>query len=230
MEITAAFFAFFILGYGGHLISIQEITIGDFTSFVMSFMLLNTPIKQMNGISLRIQEGIAAGKRIFSILDSDWKIEEAKDAKKLPPIKKEIKVNIDQFAYEGEDTVLKDINFTMKSGTITALVGSSGSGKSTLANLIPRFYDIPNGDGSIEIDGVDLREVTLESLRNQIATVTQEIVLFNDTIKNNISYGKLDCDEEDIIRATKAGHAHDFILKLPNQYDQEIGEKGVRLS
>jgi subfamily B ATP-binding cassette protein MsbA len=205
--------------------------------------MLNMPLKQLNGITLKIQEGIAAAKRVFDVLESDEKIEEVENAKRIPPIKKEIRIKIDRFAYENIE-VLKNIDLTLKAGTITALVGSSGSGKSTLANLIPRFYDIPQGDGFITIDGMDIREATLYSLRNQMATVTQEIVLFNDTIRNNISYGnvdcstikqdtvfgRLDCSDKALIEAAKAAYAHDFIMQLPNQYEQEIGEKGVMLS
>jgi ATP-binding cassette, subfamily B, bacterial MsbA len=229
LEITAGFFAVFVLAYGGHLIANNQITFGDFTSFIMSFMMLNTPIKQMNGISLKIQEGIAAADRVFDILESDWKIEEAENAKPLAPIQKEICVQINHFAYD-DTTVLKDIKLKLKAGTITALVGSSGSGKTTFANLLPRFYDVPDDGGSIKIDGVDIREVSLKTLRNQIATVSQDIVLFNDSIRNNISYGKQDCSEEKLIEAATAGYAHDFIMGLPNQYEQQIGEKGVMLS
>lgn len=229
LEITAGFFGVFVLAFGGYLITNNQITIGDFFSFAMAFMMLNVPIKQLNGISLKIHEGIAASKRIFDILDSDWKIEEVENAKTLAPIKRDVRIKIDNFSYD-EKSVLKNIDITLKAGTITALVGSSGSGKTTLANLIPRFYDVPKGKGSIEVDGQDIREVSLESLRNQIATVTQEIVLFDDTIKNNICYGSLYCDEGEMVKAAKAGHAHDFIMQLPNQYNQQIGEKGVMLS
>ncbi len=229
LEMTAVFFAVFVLGYGAHLITTNQITFGDFFSFTMSFMMLNAPLKQMNGISLRIQEGIAAANRIFDILENDDRIEEVPNAKPLAPIENNIQIDINHFAYDNK-VVLRNINLTLKAGTINAFVGSSGSGKSTLANLIPRFYDIPKENGSVKIDGTDLREVTLHSLRNQIATVTQDVVLFDDTVRNNISYGKLNCSEESIIQAAKAGFAHDFIMELPNKYDQQVGEKGVMLS
>ncbi len=243
LQITAGVFFVFVFIFGGHLINTNQITVGDFTSFITSFAMLNMPLKQLNGITLKIQEGIAAAKRIFEVLESDEKIEEVPDAKRIPPIQNEIRIKIDRFAYEDTE-VLKNIDLTLKAGTITALVGSSGSGKSTLANLIPRFYDVPPECGKITIDGMDIREATLYSLRNQMATVTQEIVLFNDTIRNNISYGnvdcssikqdtvfgQLDCSDEALVDAAKAGYAHDFIMQLPNQYDQEIGEKGVMLS
>lgn len=229
LELTASCCAVPILAYGGYLIIHGEMTFGDFVSFMGSFMMLNEPIKKLNGISLKIQEGIAASNRIFEVLDSDWKIEEDPRAKVLPPIQKEVAVDIDQFGYD-ENVVLEDIHIKLKAGTVTALVGSSGSGKTTLANLIPRFFNLDGKDGTIMIDGQDLNTVTLDSLRNQIAIVTQEIVLFNDSIKNNISYGDIKCSENDIIKAAQAGHAHQFITEMPNGYDQQIGEKGVLLS
>ncbi len=243
LQITAGVFFVFVFIYGGHLVNTGQITFGQLSSFIVSFIMLNMPLKQLNGISLKIQEGIAAAIRIFEILESDLKIEEVENAKIMKPIQKEIRIRINRFAYEDSE-VLKDIDLTLKVGTITALVGSSGGGKSTLANLIPRFYDIPKENGAITIDGMDIREATLYSLRNQMATVTQEIVLFNDTIRNNISYGNvdcsiirnddttncLDCSDDALISAAKAGYAHDFIMQLPNKYDQEIGEKGVMLS
>lgn len=229
LELVAACCAVPILAFGGYLIIHGEMTFGDFVSFMGSFMMMNEPIKKLNGISLKVQEGIAASNRIFEVIDSDWKIEETPGAKVLPPIKKDISVNIDQFGY-GDHNVLEDIHIKMKAGTITALVGSSGSGKTTLANLIPRFFNLEGSDGQIKIDGMDLKNVTLDSLRNQIAIVTQEIVLFNDSIQNNISYGDIECSEDDIIAAAKAGHAHHFITEMPNGYNQQIGEKGVLLS
>ena len=229
LEITAGFFGVFLLALGGYLINERLITFGDLTSFVLSFMLLNTPLKSLNGISLKVQTGIAAADRIYDILDSGLKIEESDKAIEIEPIQREIKVAIRQFGY-AEKTVLHDLDITLKAGTITALVGSSGSGKTTLANLIPRFYDLKEEEGCIAIDGVNIRDASLKSLRNQIATVTQEVVLFNDTVRNNISYGNPDCTEEEIMAAAKAGYAHDFIMQMPARYDQEIGEKGVLVS
>ena len=229
LEITGGFFGVFLLAMGGYLINQRLITFGDFTSFVVSFMLLNTPLKTLNGISLKVQAGIAAANRIYTILDSSLKIEESGKAIEIAPIEREIKIRIHQFGY-AQKIILHDIDITLKAGTVTALVGSSGSGKTTLANLIPRFYDLKKEEGSITIDGTDIRDVSLKSLRNQIGTVTQEIVLFNDTVSNNISYGNPDCTEEEIVAAAKAGYAHDFIMQMPHQYDQDIGEKGVLIS
>ena len=229
LEITAGLFGVLLISMGGYLINERLITLGDFTSFVVSFMLLNTPLKTLNGISLKIQEGIAAANRIYDILDSGLKIEESGKAMEIAPVKKEIAINIRRFGY-AEKTILYDIDITLRAGTVTALVGSSGSGKTTLANLIPRFYDLKKEEGTIAIDGTDIRDASLKSLRSQIGTVTQEIVLFNDTVKNNISYGDPNCTEEQIVAAAKAGYAHDFIMQMPNRYDQEIGEKGVLVS
>ncbi|MDH5561805.1 MAG: ATP-binding cassette domain-containing protein, partial [Deltaproteobacteria bacterium] len=218
-----------ILTYGGYLIIHNNITGGDFASFIIAFFMLNEPIKKLNGFTLKMQEGSAAAGRVYEVLDLDYKISDKPDAIDLPAMKNEIHVKIDRFSY-GDCNVLTNIDFKMKSGTITALVGASGSGKSTLANLIPRFYDIAENDGFISIDGNDLRDITMASLRNQIAIVTQEIVLFNDTITNNISYGNINCSKEKIVEASKAAYAYNFIMELNEKFDQEIGEKGVLLS
>jgi subfamily B ATP-binding cassette protein MsbA len=146
----------------------------------------------------------------------------------LPPFAREIRFEQLEFAYDPADKVLDGIDLTLKQGEVVALVGASGSGKTTLANLVPRFYD-PTG-GRISIDGWDLRQVTLESLRAQIGLVTQETMLFDDTVRNNIGYGRADVPMEAIIAAAKAAHAHEFIEKLPAKYDTMLGERGARLS
>jgi len=229
LELSAGICGVMILVYGGYLSNTGVISWGDYISFMTSFVLLNEPIKKMNGINLKIQEGLAAASRIFDILDSDTKIHEIPDAKPLKRIQKEIKIDIQSFKYE-EQPVLHDINVSLKAGTITAFVGSSGSGKTTLANLIPRFFDLERESATISVDGIDIRDVTLKSLRKQIAIVTQEVILFNDTISNNISYGDINCSREKIIEAAKAGYAHDFISELPDGYEQQVGEKGARIS
>ena len=231
MELIGAICAAVILPYGGYLLIHGRMTAGDFVSFILAFFFLNDPLKKLNNISLRLQEGNAAAIRIFSIIDSEPEIKEHPGAIELAPISKEILIKIDSFSYEHEDeVVLKNINIILKAGTITALVGASGSGKTTLSNLIPRFYDIPPANGSIRIDGHDLRNVTLHSLRNQIAIVTQEVILFNDTITGNISYGDIVCSKEKTVEAAKAAYADGFINELPDGYNQVVGEKGVRLS
>lgn len=231
LEMVGAICGAAMLTYGGYLIIHGELTGGDFASFILSFFMLQDPIKKLNNITLKLQEGYAAALRIFEIIDEESEVKDAEKAITLPLIKEEIKVKIDQFAYDKEDgPVLNDIDITLKAGTITALVGSSGGGKTTLSNLIPRFYELDPADGNIWIDGNNLRDVSLNSLRDQIALVTQDIVLFNDTITNNISYGDINCSREQIIEASKAAYAHGFINELPDGYDQVIGEHGVRLS
>lgn len=230
LELIGAICGAAILTYGGYLIIHDDLTGGDFASFILSFFMLNDPIKKMNNITLKLQEGYAAAIRIFSIIDKESEIKDSPSAIPLQPIEKEIRIQIKQFAYDKDEPVLRDIDLSMKAGTITALVGSSGSGKTTLSNLIPRFYDLDPKDGNIWIDGHNLRDVTLHSLRDQIAIVTQEIVLYNDTIANNISYGNIHCSKEKIVEAAKVGNAHNFILDLPDGYEQMIGEHGVRLS
>ncbi len=229
LELMGGCFAAVILTYGGYLVIHQEMTGGDFASFIMSFFMLYDPIKKFNGFNLKVQEGLAAGQRIFSILNSELKICDQPGAKPLPPLSKEIHIHIKRFCYDQVE-VLKDIDIQVTKGQVIALVGSSGSGKSTLVNLIPRFYDIPAEDGFIRIDGHDIQEVTLESLRSQIAVVTQEVVLFNDTVHSNISYGNPKSTENSVQNAAKAGYAHGFITKLPHQYQEEVGEQGAALS
>jgi len=230
LEMIGAICGAAILTYGGYLIIHKELTGGDFASFIFSFFMLQDPIKKLNNITLKLQEGYAAALRIFEIVDKVSEIKESPNAITLPPINKEIHLQINRFGYDTDEPVLKGIDLTLKAGTITALVGSSGSGKTTLSNLIPRFYDLNPEDGNICIDGKNLRDITLHSLRDQIAIVTQDIVLFNDTIANNISYGDIDCSREKIIAAATIGYAHGFISELPDGYEQIIGEQGVRLS
>jgi subfamily B ATP-binding cassette protein MsbA len=154
-------------------------------------------------------------------------IEDKPDAAVLPPISKSIHMENVTFCYE-TTPVLKNINLTIKAGEVVAFVGMSGGGKTSLVNLIPRFYDV--SEGRVLIDGHDVRDVTLQSLRRQIAIVTQQTILFNDTVKNNIAYGDIERTEEDIINAARAANAHDFIAKLPDGYDSNIGELGTKLS
>ncbi len=229
LELMGGCFGAAILTYGGYLIIHKEITGGDFASFLITFFMLYEPIKKFNGFILKLQEGHSSATRIFEVLEEPEPIKDGPDAVELAPLQKEITIQIEAFGY-GDKIVLKDINLTLPKGSITALVGASGSGKSTLANLIPRFYDLRPEQGSIRIDGVNCRDVKLASLRRQIAVVTQEIVLFNDLVRNNISYGKQDSGMTEVIAASKAGHAYEFIDRLPKRFDEEIGEKGVKLS
>ena len=218
-----------VLTFGGYLIIHGQITGGDFASFIVAFFMMNEPIKKFNGFTLKIQEGMASANRIYEILQTENPIRDRSGSVLLEPLQKEIRIKVERFDYGGK-AVLKDIDLVLPKGSITALVGASGSGKTTLANLLPRFFDVPDGMGVITIDGVDIRSATLNSLRGQIALVTQEIVLFNDTVRNNISYGKIDCDQAALEHAAKVAYAYDFITKFENGFDQEIGEKGQLLS
>ena len=229
IEIIGAAAGATIVAYGGYLIINDQITAGDFTSFVISFFLLNEPVKKLNGFNLKLQEGIAAVQRIFNILDVKDDIVISPDATKLTSFDREINLNIQAFHYPDQDEpAVKDFQLTLQKGEAVALVGSSGAGKTTIANLIPRFYDITRGE--IYIDGHDLRDLDIASLRKLIAIVTQDTILFNDTIASNITYGQPDCSKERMYAAAQAANAHKFILEQSDGYETVIGEKGARLS
>ena len=229
LESLAAVAAGLIIISGGYLILQGVMTGGDFVSFMLAFFMLNDPIKKLNGFSLQIQEGLAASARIFRFLDTPPEITNAANAQSMPPFHRSIRLAIRRFSYpHREQVILKDIELEVKKGSSVAIVGSSGSGKTTLVNLIPRFFEI--SDGTIAIDGVDIRKVTLASLRKQIAIVTQEIFLFNDTVANNLAYGAENCTFEQIQAAAKAAHAQAFIEALPQGYDTLIGKDGMQLS
>ena len=229
IEIIGASAGATIVAYGGYLIINGQITPGDFTSFVISFFMLNEPVKKLNGFNLKLQEGFAAVRRIFDILDVKDDIVILPNATKLTNFDREISLNIHAFHYPDQDEpAVKDFQLTVQKGEAVALVGSSGAGKTTIANLIPRFYDITRGE--ISIDGYDLRDLDLVSLRKMIAIVTQDTILFNDTIASNITYGQPDCSYERMYAAAQAANAHKFIAEQPQGYETVIGEKGVRIS
>ena len=229
IEIIGAAAGATIVAYGGYLIINDQITAGDFTSFVISFFMLNEPVKKLNGFNLKLQEGIAAVQRIFNILDIKDDIVISPDATKLTSFDREINLNIQAFHYPDQDEpAVKDFQLTLQKGEAVALVGSSGAGKTTIANLIPRFYDITRGE--VYIDGHDLRDLDIASMRKLIAIVTQDTILFNDTIASNITYGQPDCSKERMYAAAQAANAHKFILEQSDGYETVIGEKGARLS
>jgi len=216
-----------IVFYGGYQVIQGTSTPGTFFSFLTALIMLYEPVKRLTNVNNTIQQGIAGAARVFEILDMEPDIANAEGAVPLPPVRGEIRLENVSFRYE-EAPVLKSINLDIRPGEIVAFVGSSGAGKTTLANLIPRFYDIT--EGRILLDGLDIRTVTLESLRTQIAMVTQQTILFNDTVRNNIAYGDVGKDDDAVIEAARAANAHHFIEQLPEGYDTMIGEQGVRLS
>lgn len=203
------------------------ITLDLFVFFVAALGMMAQPIKRLSKVNAEIQQGLAAAERIFQVLDTESTVKEAEDAQDLPRIKERIEFKKAGFSYEKEE-ILKDVSLEAKVGEIMALVGPTGVGKTTLVNLIPRFYDPTKGE--ITIDGEDIKKATLRSLRGQIGIVTQETFLFNDTIRNNIAYGKPEASEEEIVKAANAANAHDFITATEKGYDTIIGERGVKLS
>lgn len=216
-----------IIFYGGYQVIQGHSTPGTFFSFLAALIMLYEPVKRLTNVNNTIQQGIAAAQRVFHILDTIPDIRNAAHAIAMPKISDHIDIRDVTFSYE-EDPVLKHVNLKIRAGEVIAFVGMSGGGKTTLVNLIPRFYDV--NEGRILIDGKDIRNVTMESLRGQIGIVTQQTILFNDTVKNNIAYGDINKSEADIIRAAKAANAHDFIINMPNGYDTVIGEQGTKLS
>jgi subfamily B ATP-binding cassette protein MsbA len=201
--------------------------IGKYVSFIAALMLIYPSVRALSRLNNGIQEAIAASVRIFDVLDTKPDIVDTPGAVELPPVKKEIEFKNVSFSYDSAP-VLSGINLKVKVGEVLAFVGMSGGGKTTLVNLIPRFYDVTGG--KVLIDGVDIRDVKLKSLRSQIGIVTQQTILFSDTIKNNIAYGNKDTSQEEIDGAAKAANAYNFISRLPDGYDTMIGEDGARLS
>jgi ATP-binding cassette, subfamily B, bacterial MsbA len=216
-----------IIFYGGYQVIKGVSTPGTFFSFLTALIMLYEPVKRLTNVNNTIQQGIAGAVRVFTIIDIVPDIKNDADAIDLPKISRGIDIKDVTFCYE-ETPVLKNVNLSIKAGEVVAFVGMSGGGKTTLVNLIPRFYDI--SQGQIMIDGHDIRHVTIESLRGQIGIVTQQTILFNDTVRNNIAYGNIEKTDEDIIQAAKAANAHFFIMNLPKGYNTVVGEQGAKLS
>ena len=227
MEVIGGVGVALIIWIGGYSVVRGELTTGSFFSFMTALFLLYNPIKNLNKVNLEIQDGLAAATRVFELLDTIPEIKDDQDAVSLSSISKGIDFRKINFRYDGE-LVLKEIFLSVKVGEVIALVGMSGAGKTSLVNLLPRFYDVE--EGQILFDGIDIRKVTLKSLRDQIGLVTQQTILFNDTVRNNIAYGSLGRSEQEIIEAAKAANAHDFIMRLPEGFETIIGEQGVKLS
>jgi len=227
-EITSSIFLVVVLYLAYKQIMAGTLTWGAFAVFLASILLMIKPVKRLSKVYAVLQQSLSAATRIFSILDTEEKIPEKDDAIKLTTLSGDISLKDVSFRYDDKEYALQDVTLDMKKGEIIAIVGPSGSGKTTLVNLIPRFYDPTRG--TIRVDGVDLKDVTLQSLRDQIGIVTQEMLLFNDTITANITYGSKNYSKEDIVKAAKIANAHDFIMNAPKQYDTVVGERGFRIS
>lgn len=217
-----------IIWFGGMQVLNGNSTPGTFMSFLTALIMLYEPVKGVSKINSTIQSGMAAAQRIFSLLDVELDIKEKTGAVPLAPFSRSITFDNITFRYGDDEPVLHNIKLEVKRGEVLAVVGPSGGGKSTLANLIPRFYDVTSG--SIRIDGKNIKEVTLHSLRSQIALVTQQTILFNDTVRYNIGYGVEGCSDEEILEAARSAYALDFINALPDGLDTIVGESGARLS
>jgi subfamily B ATP-binding cassette protein MsbA len=227
MEVLAAFGIAGVVWYGGYSVIVGGRTQGAFLAFLTAIFLLYEPFKGLAKTNAMVQQGLGAAERVVELLDTRSDVTELPDARRLERIGAGIRFEHVSFRYD-HDLVLRDVNLEIARGEVVALVGASGGGKSTLADLIPRFYDPEQG--RVTIGGVDIRTLTLASLRSQIAIVTQHTFLFNDTVRSNIAYGDIGKDMTAIVRAARAANAHDFITELPNGYDTIIGELGIKLS
>jgi len=202
-------------------------TADAFISFVVAMGMIYSPIKSLLNVYSIVQRSIGAAERVFEIIDEKPEITDCPDALSLERARGEVEFRDVSFSYNNEP-VLSNVSLSAKKGEVIALVGPSGAGKTTLVSLIPRFYDV--GGGSLRIDGIDIRSLKVFDLLQQIALVDQETILFNDTIANNIKYGKTDATDDEVERAAKAAYAHDFISEMPEGYRTNIGDRGVRLS
>ena len=228
VELVAAIGVTMIIWYGGNNVINGTITAGSLVAFLTYAVNISNPIKRLTRVIGNIQKALAAAQRVFMIIDMPEEIAESRDAKQLPEVSGKVEFQNVSFAYDDKGNVITDLSFSVKPGEVIAIVGPSGAGKSTIANLLPRFYDVNKGD--IKIDGHSVREVTLDSLREQVGMVPQETMLFNGSVYNNILYGRLDATKEEIEAAAKAANAHDFIMQLTDGYETKLGDRGVNLS
>ncbi|KRF64570.1 ABC transporter [Bacillus sp. Soil768D1] len=217
-----------VIVFGAWQVMEGAFTVGLIVAFLAYLRLLQSPVRNFSRVISIVQQSAAAFERITEIMETQPEIRDKGNAIELPSIKKQIEFQSVDFAYDESVPVLSNLNLTMKAGQITALVGSSGAGKSTITNLLIRFYDPQQG--TIKMDGLDIRDVSLKSIRSQMGIVSQDIILFNGSIRDNIVYGKLDATDDEITESAKAANAHDFIKAFPNGYDSQIGERGVKLS
>lgn len=228
IELLANVGTVLILWYGGALVIRGQLTLGEIVAFSAYLGQLVQPVRRLGMILPAVVQAIASGERVFEILDAKSEVHDAPNAISLPPIRGEIRFNNVSFAYFGRHKVLSNVSFEAQPGQVIALLGATGSGKSTIINLLPRFYD-PTA-GCITIDGYNIRDVTLKSLRDQIGIVLQETTLFASNIRENLAFGKPDATDAEILAAAEAAQAHEFILELPEGYATRVGERGVTLS
>ena len=228
VEFLAAIAVTFIVWFGGYEVVNEVITAGELVAFLTYAVNLANPVKRLSRVYAAIQKAMAAAERVFDIMDLDEKITDVPGAKPLPPIKGKVEFKDITLSYKEGQPALQHISLKAEPGQMIALVGPSGSGKSTIANLIPRFYDVDSG--VITIDDHDIRQVTADSLREQIGLVPQETMLFSTSVMENIRYGRLEATDEEVIEAAKAANAEEFIKELPEGYDTKLGERGLNLS
>jgi len=228
IEFLAAIGVTLIIWYGGKEVIDNNLTAGSLIAFLMYAINLTNPLKRLSRVYGNIQKALSAADRVFEVLDTKPEIEDMPGAIALPTIEGYVALNNVTFEYKKGEPALRQVNLKITPGQVVAIVGPSGAGKTTIANLIPRFYDTT--DGNITIDGIDIKTVTLQSLREQIGIVPQETILFNGSAYDNILYGKLDADYDEVMNAAKAANAHEFISNMPEGYDTQIGERGSKLS
>ena len=228
IELVAALGVTVILWYGGHNVIDGATTAGSLIAFLVYAVNISNPIKRVTRTIGNIQKALAAAERVFNVMDLPEEVRNLPGATVLPPVRGDIVFEHVSFAYNTGEEVLHDVSFEVKPGQVIGLVGPSGAGKSTIASLLPRFYDVTGG--RITVDGIDIKAVTLDSLREQVGIVPQETLLFNGSVYDNIKYGRLDATEAEIIDAAKAANAHEFILNLPKGYETQLGDRGVNVS
>lgn len=228
IEFIAALGVTAIIWFGGRSVIGGDITAGSLVAFLVYAINISNPIKRIARVLGSIQKALAAAERVFYIMDLTDTIPQKPGAITLPSVEGNVEFRHVSFAYNKGETILHDVSFSAKPGQAIALVGPSGAGKSTVASLLPRFYDVT--EGAIFVDGHDVRDVTLASLREQVGIVPQETNLFNDTVYNNILYGRLDATRDEVIAAAKAANADEFIQQLPKGYDTQLGDRGVNIS
>lgn len=228
IELVAACGVAVVLWYGGHNVIEGRITAGSLVAFLTYAVNSTNPIKRLSKVIGSIQKALAAAQRVFDVLDMPEEVVNAPQALPLPHVKGHVEFKNVSFEYNPGEIVLKNFSFKAEPGQVIAFVGPSGAGKSTVASLLPRFYDVTSG--AVTIDGLDVRDVTMESLREQVGIVPQETVLFNGSVYDNILYGRLDATKEEIIAAAKAANAHNFIMALPEGYETKLGDRGLNIS